>query len=304
MELETHHATTMIHTCGAGHVHVCEGLKTDNFCRICEEEGKPKVPFTFLHLRTAHPKKPEVDLNNIEVKEGLEDDKEVREFLANWDSDDEVDEVDINENGDVQAVYVGTSKDIPVVEHEYLTPITINGVDTLALTDTGANHSLVSEAFAEAHGWEFVPCEGTISRAGLSEPRKGKIMATIQCGQTSAEIWLTVLPNSRHDVILGRRDFPVFGFRLTRLPVKPPGPERKDTEDLVPDLLETEVVQEELDPRIEEALRRNAHIDPMSHCTHPLAELDLDWKSEPTCFKNRNYFKAEDIPDADKVIKE
>jgi hypothetical protein len=51
-------------------------------------------------------------------------------------------------------------------------------------------------------------------------------------------------------------------------------------------------------------LVENANIDPLSHCTHPLAILDFIAREEITYFNDRHYVKPEKFSAVDKTVQE
>jgi hypothetical protein len=95
---------------------------------------------------------------------------------------------------------------------------------------------------------------------------------------------ITPMESLKYDVIIGRDAFHKFGFRVVGVPSKQQGVE------LLQDLVDEEFEEKEekgeneiLDPRIVEALRLNALIDPLSVCPHPLAKLHFE-SQETTLF--------------------
>jgi hypothetical protein len=86
----------------------------------------------------------------------------------------------------------------------------------------------------------------------------------------------------------------LFGFVLSGLPVKKPGAQVTVTDELVPPIsVEDIAAPRVLDPRLIEALKRNAAIDPSKEpCTHPLAVWEMHFMEEPRHHSRVNYVKV------------
>jgi hypothetical protein len=113
----------------------------------------------------------------------------------------------------------------------------------------------------------------TVSRAGKLEKSLGSV--EMDCGNGTdlfRNIHFTVI-EIPYDLIIGRNYFQMFGFVLSGLPVKKPGPQVTVTNELVPPIsVEDIAAPPVMDPRLIEALKRNAAIHPSKEpCTNPLA---------------------------------
>jgi hypothetical protein len=111
-----------------------------------------------------------------------------------------------------------------------------------------------------------------------------------------------------YDVILGRDWFQKFGYRMIGIPATEPRIEELGVlNSLVEEMEEPEEEEEEeeiRDPRIVEALKKNAEIDPLSSCTHPLAILDFEAPESLSFFIRRNYLKTGEEDKAREQIQE
>jgi hypothetical protein len=120
-----------------------------------------------------------------------------------------------------------------------LTPVTINGNIFTALVDSGANPSYISLEWVNRLELLVTPADTTttVSRAGKME--KSLVTVAIDCGNGDnifRNIRCTVI-DITCDLIIGRNYFAWFGFILSGLPVKMPGPQITATDELVPPIL-------------------------------------------------------------------
>jgi hypothetical protein len=137
---------------------------------------------------------------------------------------------------------------------------------------------------------DISPDEATvILRAGVTEKTLGAVL--LDCGNGNKvyrKLKFTVV-DIPYDLIIGTNYFELFGFVLSGLPVKPPGPQVTAAEDLIPhmeqDTLKAPSVS---DTRLIVALELNAAIT----CTNPLAVLEMYFSEEPTHHSRVNYVKV------------
>jgi hypothetical protein len=155
------------------------------------------------------------------------------------------------------------------------TPVTINGNLYTALADSGANPSYIQEELVKKLGLAISPhtTKTSISRGGKVEPSKCTVVIDCGNGDNMFRNLRFAVIDIPYDLIIGRNYFALFGFVLSGLPVKLPGPQVTVTDQLVPPINPEEILPPPVtDPRLIEALARNAAIDPMTEpCTHPLA---------------------------------
>ena len=89
---------------------------------------------------------------------------------------------------------------------------------------------------------------------------------------------------------------------------KPPGPQTADIDDFLPTTMDLDEINptnfETLDPRIKEALARNAKIPTYSTTTHPLGPITLHTTEEVTYWAKRNYIKPQNEARAEEIIQE
>jgi hypothetical protein len=108
----------------------------------------------------------------------------------------------------------------------------------MAIVDIGAKVSYVSLACCPKHGLLVQPNatpNSTISRAGLPEPEQGTQIDTLANGSTVlCKTILTVLPEINYDVILCLNIHQQLGIRLVGVPVKMPGPEIVELDNVIP----------------------------------------------------------------------
>jgi hypothetical protein len=193
------------------------------------------------------------------------------------------------------------------------TPVTIDGHPANALVDTGARAGngkriYVDENFAREIGLEILEENSSFSRGGKVDSTCGIAKGTLANGpHTYKEMMFVIISSLGYPVILGRNVHALMGFRLVGLPVKMPGEETSQEQMELP-TEETEILPrqslENLPQSIQEALRENANIDPLSHCTHPLAVLDFRAKEEITYFNDRHYVKLGQFTAVDTTVKE
>ncbi|KAL1425451.1 hypothetical protein MTO96_003529 [Rhipicephalus appendiculatus] len=86
-----------------------------------------------------------------------------------------------------------------------LVPTKINGVETLALWDTGSTATLVSSAFAEQHNFDVVPDTYCVLRGpfGDSTTPVGATQGHIAIEEASATIGVKVVNDLPHDAVIG-----------------------------------------------------------------------------------------------------
>jgi hypothetical protein len=213
---------------------------TDGPCRLCAELGK-SVVWTREHWNKEHPQFSKSlvprkrTLNNIEEVQ-QEADSELREGFWEMFS---VEEEEENRQ-------VSNYSPLP---H---TPVTINGNLHTALVDSGANPSYIQEELVNKLGLTISPhtAKTSISREGKVEPSKGTVV--IDCGNGDnmfRNLRFTVI-DIPYDLIIGRNYFSLFGFVLSGLPVKLPGPQVTITDQLVPPIDPEEILPPPVtDPR-------------------------------------------------------
>ncbi|KAL1441942.1 hypothetical protein MTO96_008156 [Rhipicephalus appendiculatus] len=86
-----------------------------------------------------------------------------------------------------------------------LVPTKINGVETLALWDTGSTATLVSSAFAEQHNFDVVPDMDCVLRGrfGDSTTPIGATQGHFAIEDASATIGVKVVNDLPHDAVIG-----------------------------------------------------------------------------------------------------
>ncbi len=143
-----------------------------------------------------------------------------------------------------------------------------------------------------------IPYTAIFSRGGIQDKIKHTFKGVLKNGTHSLPLMFKEVADIGYDVIIGRNSFQLFGYKLTGIPVKSPGLETYLEEVNIPkgkyNILERAPF-ESLDLRIQKALEENRKIEPLSHCTHPLAILDFVAKEPLTYFNNKNFVKVEDM---------
>ncbi len=178
------------------------------------------------------------------------------------------------------------------------TPVTIEGVDALALVDSGASTMFIADRFVKEHGIELNEVKGTITGGtGLKlAERIGTVSVTVENGgrnvQRTPEVIL--LPQG-HDLAIGLPHFKNFGYSLAGVPAKKPTNDEEpivadgDLEDYVDGLTAAD-----MSPRVDQALKRNQEIPLSSRCSHPLAVLRLKPKPTTPIWRRLNYVSNSD----------
>ena len=173
--------------------------------------------------------------------------------------------------------------------------------------DSGATTTFISREYANRCGLKQIPYNGIILRGGKQEKGKEYVVAEVSNGQKIATLKMPILEHFKDDLLIGLKHFPVFGYRVTGVPNKTPGPEVRNIDSTIPEIqvVKSDTQNSSLDDsRIIAALAKNTRVDPLATCTHPLAILDMEFKSDPTCWINRNYIKANHEQRTSEIIKE
>ena len=263
-----------------------------NECRLCLSSGTAGIPFTHSHYRDAHPR-----LNNLQVHEKYEEEQNLLDkFMESFDEEPSLFQMD--------------NKSFTSYSSAHLAPIAINGKPTTALVDSGANISFMTKSFAESLKLEFIPAppDSTFDRGGKPDSRIGSVKAILFWAELTLPVKFEILDNSDHDVIIGRSIFPELGISLFGIPIKPPGPQVTEVNDFLPLKLNNEEINptdfENLDPRLKEALEKNALIPPYSTTSHPLGPIRLNTTEEVTHWSRKNYVKPQDLPRVREIVQQ
>ena len=191
--------------------------------------------------------------------------------------------------------------------------VSINDTNVAAMIDCGANASFINEEFLKKNKIKFSPApEGmTFLRGGKVDKPIGFVKVKLGWGtEEFKDLIFQVIDHKTENVILGTNLFDRLKIYIAGLPVKNPGPEVVEINQVLEgvkmddDNLHEPPVMEELDPRLQEAIKRNLALDPHAASTHPLAPLKLDTSKELTCFRPQTYIKPADRARADEIFKE
>ena len=190
------------------------------------------------------------------------------------------------------------------------TPVRIEGHEALALVDSAA-HSFLGKSFADRHGIQYsaMPADAssTIDSQGISRKMIGVAEIKVENGERTVQMQVSILDPSKDDLIIGYDYFKQFRLSLNGVPTKLPGPGTVqailDTAEDDSDSMEQSVSEGEIDPRIEDALKRNSQIDPLSMCTHPLAVWKVEYKEQPQIWAKRNFIRPADLPEIREQVK-
>jgi hypothetical protein len=256
-------------------------------CRHCLKDGK-RVEWSYTHAQSAHQGSqrdrytPSREHNALEDLESLDLIKEVN---------------GIDSLGKIHEFYSLDKDHQFYVSDEQsklavCTPVTINGHHANALVDTGAKAGngreiYVDEEFARQIHLEICPTAEKFSRGGVIDQTIGMAMGSLANGTSVfTDMKFIIVASLRYPVILGRNVHSLMGFKLVGLPVKLPGEETSLEQLELPEEDDTILPRqglEDLPDDIRSALLENASIDPLSHCTHPLAILSFVAKEETLC---------------------
>jgi hypothetical protein len=187
----------------------------------------------------------------------------------------------------------------------------------MALIDTGATHSFISETIVEKHSIPVNAKRGFIELADESRiPRRGETEnVEVICGERVLCAPFEVI-KQEHAITIGMDLFHRFGFNIVGLPdpeqsttkVPPPVEDEKPT--LIP--LTTppnektdEFVKEKraFMRDIDKALQANAKIPTTSHCIVPEMKVYLEVPDGVELFRRPRVFAASQIPILDDAVK-
>lgn len=180
-----------------------------------------------------------------------------------------------------------------------MVPITINDQKLMALLDTGANVSVVSESIIEQLDLFVIPKTSqssiSLAHADSSIPRIGTTpITTLVCGAKSVHHQFEVMRLPLDiPAIIGMDLFDSLGFSLHDVPVSFPEPQHRAPAalDFPPNIVDS---PDPLDPdrnvllrSIQSALDRNCHEAPKARCSHPLSVIHLDTGDAPPVWRNQ-----------------
>lgn len=294
-----------------------------NYCKVCQKDGKGNVLWYHTHFQTVHEGRTPAagssgpgpsTLNNWSNQSSssmaeaeshaaanelnswdsygasTQDlDYEIHQFLSEFPQINNMDEFAENKEQDLQC----------------FSQFRVNGQLTNGLIDTGANTTFIDKGFVALLGLTPKVSSSQTYRGGKPEPSLGTVTAEVSCGSRKHTITMVVIDHGIHNLLIGRRHFPLFGFRLVGLPALPPSGPRERPEPMFPKEDTVPATDgQPLHPLIAAALERNAAIDPLSFCTHPLAFLDMDTTQPVTHWSPRNFVKSGDEADVQECIDE
>ena len=174
------------------------------------------------------------------------------------------------------------------------TPVLINGQDALALVDSGANHSFIDVKLAKSVGALIKPSTLKVNFGGKDQPGLGTTSLLVENGEKEPIlVTFALMDHDQYQVILGTPEFKALGYELKGIPSKKPGPSIINLDELLPsDNEESSAYSfrsfEKLDPRLQQALKKNQAIDPLSSCTHPLGFVEIEFTERCTYWNSHN----------------
>lgn len=179
------------------------------------------------------------------------------------------------------------------------TPILINGVSGMALVDSGADCSYISQEFVQKNNLQISPARGMI-KSGNGEKmadRIGAVSVSVRNGTTEAECSLEVtkLPEGRA-MIIGLPNFSTFGYTVEGVPTKVPSVEIEEPDEVVhpENILNVSQDPADLSEDVKVEISVNQNITLPTRCTHPLAVLCIEPTISTPIWKNVNYISPED----------
>lgn len=189
------------------------------------------------------------------------------------------------------------------------TPVLIKEIEGVALVDSGASVSFLSQAFVQKHEIKFTPVTGLIQGGNGMKiaARQGKTKLPIHNGSLIADIEMEIieLPPGR-DMVIGLPDFPKFGYRIEGIPSQTPGVHL-----LVEDISEEDgspavdgLTAEDLHASVAAHVNENTSIPLTSRCNHPLAILRIMPTGTDPIWRNVNYVSRKDHDRVTERVKE
>jgi len=187
----------------------------------------------------------------------------------------------------------------------------------MALIDTGATHSFISETIVSKYSIPVEPKRGSIELANGSKiPRRGETEnVEVTCGERVLCAPFEVI-QQEHAITIGMDLFHRFGFNIVGLPdpeqstAKAPPPVEDAKPTLIP--LTTPPVEKTEEfvkekrafmREIDKALQANAKIPTTSHCIVPEMKVYLEVPEGVELFRRPRVFAASQIPILDDAVK-
>jgi hypothetical protein len=187
-------------------------------CRSCQREGKPNIPFTLEHRHKVHGYKEIKKMFNLEKGET---DSERDPDYESWNLAQAQQQLEEEMEEEL------TLNNVEGVEKEkkvfVKTPIRINGVNGVALVDSGAIGAYIQDTFLKKIGLETGEIgSGKVKRGGISEAAFKSVNLEVYNGEKMVKVELTPMASIEYDVIRGRDWFQKFGLML-EFPQRSPG---------------------------------------------------------------------------------
>lgn len=199
---------------------------------------------------------------------------------------------------------ITTQPNVLVVKNDdnsqpFVAPIVLEGIKILALIDTGASISIMSQEAAELLNIETEECQGFLQLAQKDTKvvrKRSKKPLHLECGTTKIEVKLHVLPlPDDTSFILGRDLLSTLGIGITNVPIFFPDEHPKESDEcrICDEHQIARLTTEDQDPHffkeVSNEVCENEALDPRIPCKLPRGGYKLNVKPNSPFIFRRQY---------------
>jgi hypothetical protein len=265
--------------------------KNGHIARNCTENERKKVQVTGQARQV-----------NESKGENEEKEREQIRYIVNVPSEDEADDAWMAEVNDIMSDESEEVRRVAVEEQkkgkkQWLTPCYIDGNPVMAVVDSGATISILSDKKRREWNLDLLPQEGLLQGAfnGQHAQSSGKVKVELRNGETILTTTLRVAELASDDLLIGTDLFDELGYEIHNVPTRWPDQKPEEEEEII-NMNEEELrLQATQDTLTEEEKRRvqeewgpyiegNQKLPDDTCCTYPGAELKIETKNSAPVF--------------------